>query len=451
MPRRARGLASVCWVALTATTTPSLGQTVAPQRPTTLVVGRAEAPSPMDRLDGARRGLTSAPLPDTTLRVAWRRGVSSSLDHPPLVTRDGGLVLLTRKGDLLELDKDGSEQRRLVVGGGPLGPGAILSDGTVVAMTTAGEAVGIQRDGVRFRARIGDRGAVALVAPLPLDDGGVIVASATGPTGAPAASEVVALDAHGQVRARATVPQPVVWPLVATASGVACITTDGLVYVWAPGHSPVLAGSFGGPIDGGALALDPRTLVAVVDARRLVSLDLEHSEARVLLTSTGALLGPLSSRGRHVYAMEVTPRLSRLLDVDLAPGGIVTALALTTGPATLDPDGRIATGHVPVHTATLVDASGTVAFAGPDGHVGVVSSSGMTDLGEVVCGRGAPPLGTPPLPSHGGGGPFHMAPATTTARPSAGFAGLSAAGPGAFLVACEAGLLVLVQGEPAAR
>jgi hypothetical protein len=434
-----------------AASTPAVAQRIDPGRPATLVVGRSKAPSPAERVDGARRGLSPFSLPEGTLHVTWRRTVAPTIEHAPLVTEDGAILVFTGRGDLVELDADGTERRRVGVGVGPVGPGAILSDGTVVAMTTAGEAVGIARGAIRFRTRVSesaagtpqrDRGVLVKVAPLALEDGGVIVASSSGPAAAPVASEIAALDAEGRVRARATLPAPIAWPLVATRSGVACITAEGAVFTWAPGQAPVRAGSFAGALDGGAAARAPHTLVAVVDARRLVALDLDPMDARVLATTArGALLGPPSVRGSEVHVMEVAPPQLLLQTVDAS--GTTSSRSLSLTPVGIDADGGIAGARLPVHSSTLVDAAGRVAFAGPDGHVGVVSGTASTELGEVVCARGAPPQGGPaamfPNPRPGGR-------SGSTARPSAGFAGLVPARPNAFLVACEAGVLLEVAG-----
>ena len=104
----------------------------------------------------------------------------------------------------------------------------------------------------------------------------------------------------------------------------------------------------------------------------------------------------------------------------------------------LEANGSVAPLVAPVHTAMLVDAVGTVAFAGPDGHVGVANAGGVTELGEVICGRGAPPATPAPQPS---------AQPRRPSRPSAGFAGMASAGAGAFLVACEAGGLLEVKSD----
>ena len=319
---------------------PAVAQRVAPGRPTTLIVGRPSAPSAGERVDGARRGFSQAPLPRGALQVAWRRTVAPSIEHAPLVTDDGGILIFTPEG--ICWSSTGTARSS---GGSPSAsaPSARARSSRTAPSSPRprrGDAVGVRLGAVRFRTRTGDRGAATGVAPLPLDDGGVIVASGVGPAGALGA-EIAALDRDGHVRSRATLPAPVAWPLVATGAGVACVTAEGFVFLWMPGQSPTLAGSFGGPPDGGVGALDPHTLVAVVDGQRLVAMDLDRADVRVLSTSTaGALLGPPSIRAREVHVIEVTPGSSRLLAVDLAPAGVVTPFGISTAPAALDPLGR---------------------------------------------------------------------------------------------------------------
>ena len=443
--REPRGALRALAFALVFLGAPALAQIVPPVRPLTVVVGRADTPSPAERVDGARRGQSSTPLPGGTLRVAWQRTAGPFIEHAPLVTPDGDIVVFTGRSDMVELGPDGVEKRRLVVGAGPLGPGAILADGTIVTMTTSGEAVGIetlaQTARVRFRTRVGDRGMLALVAPLALDDGGVVVSNAVrGQRSEPFASDVAVLDADGRVRSRARVPLAIVWPLLPTRGGVAGVTADGVVFVMSTGGDPVRAGSFGGALDGGASLLDEDTLVAVVDGRSVVALDLVHGETRVLMTSTsGVLLGPVSIARDTAYVLEATAAGTRLAAIEGT--GQVTATRLSGVPLGLDADGGLAAALAPIHTATLVDRTGKVAFAGPDGHVGVATRAGVAELGEVVCTRGAPPLGAPETLSQ-------LAGREAARRPSAGFAGLVPTRPGAFLVACEGGSLIEVISGP---
>jgi hypothetical protein len=457
IPKVARGM-----LLLTALTTSAVAQRVEPLHPLAVIVGRVESPAPTERVDGMRRGFASTSLPEGTLRVVWQRSIGPSIEHSPLVTPEGDAIVFTVRGDLVELGTDGVEKRRLGLGLGPLGPGAILADGTIVTMTTAGEAVGVRLDAgdahVRFRTRVGDRGMLIKVAPLALDDGGVVVANAVrspgNGDGAPThfESEVVALDADGSVRTKVTVPLAIVWPLIATRAGVAAIAADGTVFVWAPGYAarsaagePVRIGSFGGGLDGGAAALDASTLVAVVDASRIVSLDLQHGSTKVLMTSgSGALLGPPSIAGERTYVLEVTPTGTDVVALDGT--GSISPYRLSGLPLGVGADGGVVPISTPVHTATLVDGSGRVAFAGPDGHVGVLSAGNVTtDLGEVICRQGAPPLETPATTAQ----PSSSTPSLRSfaaSRPSAGFAGLAPAGPGFFLVACEGGTLLEIGG-----
>jgi hypothetical protein len=421
----------------------AVAQRVPEARPLTLVVGHADSPALAERVDGSRCGFAKTALPEGTLRVAWRRTAAPVLEHAPLVMPDGDIVVFSGRGEVIDLAPDGSEKRRLTVGPGPLGEGAILADGTIVTLSSSGEAVGIelasQTARLRFRTRVGDRAMPATVAPLALEDGGVVVvngarlqpSASSGPWG----SELATLDANGRVRARATVPVPATWPLLAARAGVAAVGVDGSVYVWSGGGTdPVRVGSFGGSLDGGAALLDDGSLVAVVDAKTVVALDLEHGETKTLYTvgRAGVVFGPPSVARGTTYVLEATQGGGHVVVLDRKGGA--TLLPISGVVPGLDADGG-APLLAPIHTATLVDGSGRVAFAGPDGHVGVVSASGSVDLGEPVCGRGAPPLGSPPSVS-----------GTRTSRPSAGFAGLAPTRPGAFLVACEGGALLAIVG-----
>jgi hypothetical protein len=431
--RIARWLALVC--ALSAMSPSAFGQSLDPECPRSLVVG-SPASSPAS---------LRASLPTGTLRVAWRRTIGPSIEHAPLVTADGKILVFTVRGDLVELDEEGAEEGRVGIGVGSVGPGAILSDGTVVTVDMAGEAVGVLGSRVRFRTRVGDRGVVVKPAPLALDDGGVVVANGV-KSGASDrwTSEIVALDAEGHLRARAQMPEQIVWPLVATDGGIAAVSASGTVYLWSPGQEPRRAGSFGGMLDGGVAARDGNTLVGVVDTARLVAVDLVGGSATVLavagagVSGAGALLGPPSVSRGTTFAFEMGATSTRVLAVDSKEGATVFPVA--TYALMLEADGSPSPVVAPIHTATLVDASGTVAFAGPDGHVGVVTPAGVTELGEVICGRG-PPSG--PAPSAA------SASAHSPSRPSAGFAGMAFAGPGAFLVACEAGSLLEIRSDPA--
>jgi hypothetical protein len=436
------------WLLLFGVLGPSArGQILDPERPRTLVVGAARGPTTTERVDGRRSGLTRDPLPSGGLRIAWRRSIGPGMESPPLVTMDGKILVFTVRGDLLELNDEGTEQARSGVGTGPVGPGTILANGTVVTINTAGEAVGIFRSSVRFRTRVGDRGMIVKVAPLALDDGGVVVVNGVKGRGSERfGSEIMALDVEGRVRARASVPEQVVWPLVSTDAGVAAVCASGTVYVWSPGGEARRAGSFGGMLDGGAAAFDGTTLVGVVEATRLVAVDLVQRVSRVVVVAAGgvagagAFLGPPSVSQARTLAFELTRTSSRVAAFDAA--GSETAFPVATFPLRLEADGSPAPIVAPVHTAMLADALGTVAFGAPDGHVGVVTTRGLTELGEVICMHGPPP----PTATSSASVTQRQGP-PGSGRPSAGFAGMASAGVGAFLVACEAGSLLEVTSD----
>ena len=131
----------------------------------------------------------------------------------------------------------------------------------------------------------------------------------------------------------------------------------------------------------------------------------------------------LAAGGTLATLLAQTP--SRAFVVSIDPGGQETARApiATLTPRTL-PDGGAPPLVASAHTGPLVDARGAVAFAAPeDGHVGVVGPEGAVDtLGELIC--------------------------TRTSR-SAGIAGLTALGRGAFAVTCESGAVAKITGPEA--
>ncbi len=403
----------------------ALAQRFDARRPQTLVVGRSPGDAPVDRVDARRTGFARTLLPAGTLRPVWRRAVGLEVDAAPLVGQDGEIVVIASRGDVVSFSPDGLERRRTSVGLGAPGPGAILADGTLVLVSGTGEAVGIRAGAIRFRTRVGERNAPQKAAPLTLEDGGAVVA---------VGAELTALDAEGNVRARTTLPEPAVWPLLPALSHVAAVTAAGAVYLWSPGREPVLAGSFGGPLTGGALVADERTLLAVVDGTHLSALDLEHGVTVTRsLSSGGLLLGPPSLRGANAYALLLTTGSVLAIAVDPAGQELLRTPVESPSLALLT-DGGAAPLLAPTRTPTLVDQAGTLAFGTPDGHVGVLTASGSVEtLGEALC--------------TGSHGPRWPAPGSVPGRSGTGFAGFAPAGAGGFVVLCESGQLARVASE----
>jgi len=392
-------------------------QRLDPRRPSVFVVGPPGGASPTSRGDARRTGAAREPLPSGLLHIAWRKTIGLTIEQPALVGLDGTLAVVTARGDVVFLDELGEEKGRASSGTTSVGPATITSDGTVVFLSSAGDAIGVRRSSPRprFVTRIGgERNARA--APLSLDDGGVVVATA---------SDLVVLDAEGNVRSRVTLPEPPSAALLASDDRVIAVTVTGAVYGWTPGRETIRLGSFGAPIDGGAALSDANTLVAVIEGNHLVELDLTRAARSTRsIAAQGLYLGPPSVRTvapGGTLATLLAQTASRAFVVTLDPAGqeMVRAPIATLTSITL-PDGGAAPLVARPHTGPLVDSRGAVAFAAPDGHVGMVGAGGGVDtLGELIC--------------------------TQSAR-SAGIAGLTPFGRGAFAVTCEGGVIARITG-----
>ena len=399
-------------------------QPVDPRRPRTFVVGAPAGPAPMHRVDGHRSGLTRSLLPSGTLRIPWRKSTSLTVDQAALAGPDGTLAVVSTHGDVVFLDEGGEDRMLVRVGASQVGPATITSDGTVVFTTNNGEAVGIRRTSVspRFTTRIGGERNSRGAAPLSLDDGGVVVATM---------SDLVVLDAEGNVRARATLPEAAAAPLVAAGDRIIAVTTTGAVYGWAPGREPVRLGSFGAPIDGGAALADATTLVAVIEGNQLAEVDLVRGGRATRGIAQGAQqvlwLGPPALRSAKTDGGVAS--LTTMLALTTTRGYVVTVdgagqellrAPISSFTATLLPDGGAPPLVAPPHVGPLVDSRGAIAYATTDGRVGVVSPDGAVDeIGEILCPRGL----------------------------RSGVVGLTPFAAGSFAVTCDGGTIVRVTGS----
>lgn len=401
-------LAAACGVAALAS-----AQRADPRAPSTFTVGQPQGASPTDRVDARRSGVARTALPAGALRVAWRKSLGIPIEHAPMVTADGTVLVLTSRGDVYAFDDSGDERWRSTSGLSAASGPALLADGTVAFATPSGDLVGARAGQRRFQTHLpGDR--PARVTPVALGDGGLALA---------VFGDVLFVDGDGQARARSALPEPLTAGLVALGGKLYGVAPGGVVYAATPGREAARVGSFGGVVDRGIAALSDRTLVAIVDTSRVVELDLVSGLTQVRATAlAGHLLGPPAVRGGLVYAMAQLPGRTYVVAYDGA-GNEVKRAQIATFPPPVSLDGGPTALPVPPHTGVLVDGAGTVAFVAPDGAAGVVSDQGGVDtVGETVCTR-----------------------ALGRAQNASG--GLAPAGPGAFYVACEGGQLVKISGK----
>lgn len=393
-------------------------QRIDPRRPAVLVVGAPRGPAPMQRVDARRSGLSKSPLPTGTLRVAWRKSTSLSIDQAALAGADGSLAIVSVRGDVTFLDENGEEKTTIKVGAAQVGPATLTSDGTVVYATSGGEAIGVRRTIAhpRFSTRIGGERNLR-AAPLALDDGGVVLATTT---------DLIVLDAEGNIRSRVAMPERPDAPLIAAADKVISVTTTGAVFGWTPGREPVRLGSFGAPLDGGAVLVDGGTLVGVIEGNHLAEVEIARGgRSTRSIAAQGLYLGPPAARVTTspptTTLLALTPSRGFVVTLDAAGQELLRAPVATFNPIILS-DGGSPPLVAPPHVGPLVDGRGAIAFASTDGAVGVVGPDGAVDtIGEILCTKGV----------------------------RSGVVGLTPFGAGAFAVTCDGGVVAKISGREA--
>lgn len=387
-----------------------------PTMPRVLVVGPPQGHAPSERLDASRSGRTRTRLPFPLVEV-WRRHLTGGVEQPPVVDAQDNILAALTVPEVVKLAPDGKEIWRVRLGNAaPVVPPALTSDGTLVTVTSAGIAWGISPTGsVRFSTPLGVRGRDVDTAPLALADGGVVIA---------AGGALLEIDRDGAIRARTALdPRPgsvdsrVSGALLTgpagdgkgpSFAGTLFTTESGSVFLWRPPGAPRKLGSFGGVPRRGAMLADGRTLVAVVDTRRVVGLDLLTGTTQVrasgypgaLFDSPAALApeaidrGPLAQMGPGVALVTVQTGLLLGLDgagnerarlsLDKPPPALLGVLGGAVG----GPGGAtfFGTAEFKPSPPLIVDAQGRVGFARANGRVGVVGPDGALSLaGERVC------------------------------------------------------------------
>jgi hypothetical protein len=389
-------------------------QTVDVERASTFAVGLPAAGARADRVDAARTGRTREALPSGTLRVEWRAPIGAPLEAAPVVDAKGTTYVVGNRGEVVAIARDGSELWRVSTGATQPGPAALLADDTLVFADRLGEAVAVRGGFVRWRSLFG-RSDTARLAPLPLDDGGVVVATA---------HDLASLDSGGRERGRVAFSETLEGPLVGALGKVVVVAQSGAVWTWTPGApEPTRLGSFGEPVAGGAALGDDHTLLAVTaGGSHLSALDLVRGVASTRATApSGLWIGSPAIRAGTTFVELLAPTGQLLLGID-ASGAEIARVPLATRMAPIANDGGVAPlVSVPI-ASPLVDGQGAIAFATVEGGLGVASGSSV-DLLPDGCAPGIRPRESEP--------------------PAAGLAPLGA---GAFVAACRSGSVVAIHG-----
>lgn len=396
----------------------ALADAIDPTLPRAVVVGAPRGASPSERVDAARTGRSRTLLPQQPIEL-WRRHVTGGIEQIPVVDADDNILIALTVPEAIKLGPDGKEIWRVRLGTfSPAVPPILTSDGSLVVITAAGQAWGISPNGaVRFMTPLGVRGREIETAPLALRDGGLVVASG---------STLLELDRDGQIRARTalevrpgSLDSRVTGALLAAPPGDARIagatlftTETGSVYSFRAPGAPHKLGSFGGSVKKGAVLADARTLLAVVDNRRLVALDLPTGTTHVRASATPlsfldgpVTLGPAARGGLTLVALQSGLLLgldaagNEKLRVALEKPPSIDAGAPSVGGVGGAPGGGGTVGFFgPIELKPspplIVDPTGSVGFARINGRVGVVGPEGSIALaGERVCGT---PIGVVP-------------------------------------------------------
>ncbi|HVY48026.1 MAG TPA: hypothetical protein VHB21_19195, partial [Minicystis sp.] len=346
-------------------------------------VGPPAGAAPQDRIDGARTGRARTPLP-AAVNVLWSRHLSGGIEHAPLVDASGDALVALAIPEIVKLAADGKELFRTRLGPqAAIVPPVLLGGGDLVAVTSGGLAVFVSPSGVVRRvAQLGARVRSEDASPVALRDGGFAVA---------AGRALLELDADGFVRARAALEERPVGALLDGPEGVIATGESGAVYVLRPPAPPRRIGTFGGQVRrGGAALADARTLLAVVDGRRLVAFDLVSGAAHVrtsvpqgatpmdgppavgvsglaYVATQGGLVAGLDAMGtERVRAVVEKPPPMPAFGPGAPFGGQILFAPVDTKPSpplVVDPEGRIA----------FVRATGKLGVVAPDGSVALAS------------------------------------------------------------------------------
>jgi hypothetical protein len=357
-------------------------ESIDPTLPQSWTVGAPRGAAPMGRVDARRSGRSASPLPSAP-RVLWRARVQGGIAHAVVVDGTGAVVVASQIATLTQLRPDGKIAWSARTGALPAATAPVLlSDGTRVVLNGGGELLGFDASGKqKISAKLALVTSMRVAEPLPLEDGGVVVA---------AGRSALRLDRSGSTQASARLDAEIV-ALVARGSDTLLVTERGEVHSWHPPAEPSRLGSFAGRIDGVALARG--RLTAVVDQKKLVDLELSTGLRSERTEPPGGLAGPpaLSADGT---SRTLTP--DGLLLAHDAKGNETVRVALE--PASQLGDGGSAIfGGAGGSPPVIVDDQRRVGFVRPGLDAGIVDPSGT-----IRAAKGAAcldPIGVAPAGS----------------------------------------------------
>ncbi len=275
-----------------------------PNQVQTLTVGRSAAWASCEGVaaDNSSRARSAFPR---TPELRFRTRIAGGIGQAPASDELGNLIIAHGEPRLSKLDPRGhslwSERLPSEASCTP----TLLSNGSILVVTRAAEALLFQASG-----KLRDKHALPLADPrrrtfsIPTASGGVLIASGT---------DLLELDASGEL-VRQAKARGVVTAIAEGSMGLVAVSENGNVEVARATGDFELVGSLSGTVPEGA-ALQGARVLAVVDAHKLLSLDLATGALTTLATDAAlSLSGPPALFDNHGSAL-------------VADGGLVSVRA----------------------------------------------------------------------------------------------------------------------------
>lgn len=235
----------------------------------TIKLGETSGDSSLYRGD---RGRTNhvAKVP-SSLTPLWRTRIRGGVEQPHVITHEGN-VLTVSGNEIVEIDRDGKEKRRIRVPDAPSQAPLVTTNDDRIVITTKGECFSFSPRGAqRFQTTLP---ATSQYSVVPTISGGIVTV---------AGNSLIELDSDGVLVATGKLPQRPVTDLMARGDVIYTIGEKGDVISWKRPDAPKVVGalsSSGGSSASGAALVDDRTMIAIVESRDIVFFDLASGTAR---------------------------------------------------------------------------------------------------------------------------------------------------------------------------